>query len=353
MVDFRDRDYTTLQEDIGPLVSVIVPVYNVRPYIAEALDSLVAQTYGRLEILLVDDGSTDGSGEDCDRYASRDARFRVIHQENRGLSAARNTGLDRMTGDIVAFMDPDDAFHPDMVRRLLDPMLREKADIAVCRSYTSPSMGITKRCRLQSRAISKAGRILSREAALSELADGTLGCVVWNKLYIRSLWRALRFPEGHVFEDIDTTYRVIGRVRTCCVVDDVLVFHRLRPGSISQNPTAGMLEDCLRASEHYTAYMQAHSPSIISLAQLTSVKQTHIRLLLWCYGILQRLKVDAVTQARWKRRVMETGHALNIRDCDLLTQVAYVLARHCPKLFGLLIPVYRAVSMALDHIRTK
>ena len=75
MVDFRDRDYTTLQEDIGPLVSVIVPVYNVRPYIAEALDSLVAQTYGRLEILLVDDGSTDGSGEVCDRYASRDARL--------------------------------------------------------------------------------------------------------------------------------------------------------------------------------------------------------------------------------------------------------------------------------------
>ena len=353
MANIEEKDCSTLSEGAGPLVSVIVPVYNVRPYIEEALDSLVAQTYGHLEFLLVDDGSTDGSGEVCERYASRDARFRVFHQENLGLSAARNAGLDRMTGDIVAFLDPDDAFHPDMVRRLLDPMLREKADIAVCRSYTSPSMGITKRCRLQSRAISKAGRILSREAALSELADGTLGRAVWNKLYIRSLWRGLRFPAGHVFEDIDTTYRVIDRVRTCCVVDDALVFHRIRPGSITQRPTVASIEDWLCASNHYTAYMQAHSPSIISRTQMTCVKQTHIRSLLWCYGMLQRLKADAVTQTCWKRRVLEAGHALNIRDCDLLTRVGYVLARHCPKLFGLLIPVYRAVSMALDHIRTK
>jgi len=353
MANIEEKDCSTLSEGAGPLVSVIVPVYNVRPYIEEALDSLVAQTYGHLEFLLVDDGSNDGSGEVCDRYASRDARFRVIHQENRGLSATRNAGLDCMSGDYVAFLDPDDAFHPDMVRRLLDPMLREKADIAVCRSYTSPSMGITKRCRLQSRAISKAGRILSREAALSELADGTLGRVVWNKLYIRSPWRGLRFPAGHVFEDIDTTYRVIDRIRTCCVVDDALVFHRIRPGSITQRPTVASIEDWLRASEHYMAYMQAHSPSIISQAELAHIKQTEFKSLLWCYGVLQRLEADTVTQACWKRRVLEAGHALNIRDCDLLTRVAYVLARRCPKLFGLIIPGYRAVRMALDHIRTK
>lgn len=84
MANIEKKDCSTLSEGAGPLVSVIVPVYNVRPYIEEALDSLVAQTYGHLEFLLVDDGSNDGSGEVCDRYASRDARFRVIHQENMG-----------------------------------------------------------------------------------------------------------------------------------------------------------------------------------------------------------------------------------------------------------------------------
>ena len=353
MLDFEDRDYPTQQEGFEPLVSVIVPVYNVRPYIEEALDSLVAQTYKRLEIILVDDGSTDGSGEECDRYASRDARFRVIHQENRGLSAARNAGLDSMTGDIVAFLDPDDAFHPNMIRRLLETILREKADIAVCGCLDVPSTKILRRGRLKNQKGEKADRILDHRTVLSDLADRTLGRAVWDKLYVRALWHGLRFPVGHVYEDIETTYRVIDRVRTCCVVDDVLVFHRIRPDSISQKPTMASIEDWLRASEHYMAFMQAHSPSIISQAQLVRLRQTNFRSMLCGYGMLQRLYVDAATLTRWRQRVLEEGKALNIRNCDLLTRVAYVLARHCPRLLGLIIPGYRAVKKALYCIPAK
>ena len=298
----------------------------------------------------MDDGSTDGSGEVCDRYASRDARFRVIHQENRGLSAARNTGLDRMTGDIVAFMDPDDAFHPDMVRRLLEPMLREKADIPKFRYHNVYSTGIMKHNHLKNTATMKTHRILSREETLSALADGTLDCTVWDKLYIRTLWRALRFPEGHVFEDIDTTYRVIDRIHACCVVDDVLVFHRIRPGSITQKPTVATIEDWLRASDHHMTYMQAHSPSMISWTELACMKQTDFTSLLWYYGMLQWLKIDAVTHARWKRLVLEAGQAVNIRDCGLRIRVAYVLARHCSRLYGLVYHGYIAVKMTLCHI---
>lgn len=353
MADIGDRDHTTSTEDLSPLVSVIVPVYNVRPYIEEALDSLASQTYGRLEVLLVDDGSTDGSGEVCDRYASQDSRFRVIHQENQGLSAARNAGLDRMTGEFVAFLDPDDAFHPDMIRRLLEAMLREKADIAVCGCRTIPSAGIRKRNRLQGQADSKADRILDYGEALSELADGKLGQAVWNKLYVRALWGDLRFPAGHVFEEIDTTFRVIDRVRVCCVVDDALVFHRVRPGSITKNPTVASVEDWLRASEHSMAYMQAHSPSTISPAQLTRMRQNNFRFLLWFYGMLQRLDADAVTLARWRRRMLEAGQSLNIRDCDLRTRAAYALARRCPKCFGLAVSGHHAVKMALVRILVK
>ena len=94
---------------------MIIPVYNVRPYIEEALDSVIGQTYRKLEIIIIDDGSTDGSGEICDRYAEQDCRIKVYHQENKGLSAARNTGLDASTGSVIAFLDPDDAFAPDMI----------------------------------------------------------------------------------------------------------------------------------------------------------------------------------------------------------------------------------------------
>ena len=96
-----------------PLVSVIVPVHDVLPYLGQALDSVLAQTYRDLEVIVVDDGSTDGSGELCDEYARRDGRLTVIHQENRGLSAARNVGIDRATGDWILFLDSDDWMEPN------------------------------------------------------------------------------------------------------------------------------------------------------------------------------------------------------------------------------------------------
>ncbi len=115
------------------LISIVIPVYNVRPYLAEALDSVIHQTYANLEILLVDDGSTDGSGEICDEYASKDPRIRVIHQENKGLSASRNAGLDRMRGESVAFLAPDDAFDPCFIEKLAAALNREQADLAMCK----------------------------------------------------------------------------------------------------------------------------------------------------------------------------------------------------------------------------
>ena len=105
-----------------PLVSVIIPVYNVAPYLREALDSVIHQTYHSLQILIIDDGSTDGSASICDEYLS-DPRVIVIHQDNRGLSNARNVGLDLMTGEYTAFLDSDDAYHPTFIENLVDIIL--------------------------------------------------------------------------------------------------------------------------------------------------------------------------------------------------------------------------------------
>jgi glycosyltransferase involved in cell wall biosynthesis len=114
-----------------PLISVIVPVYNAEKFLDQCLESIVAQTYPHLEILVVDDGSTDGSGEKCDRWAERDERIRVIHQPNGGHSAARNTALDAMTGELVAMVDSDDVLHPEFAATLLDVMRQTGCDIAV------------------------------------------------------------------------------------------------------------------------------------------------------------------------------------------------------------------------------
>ena len=114
------------------LVSVIIPVYNVESYLEEALDSVLNQSYDNLEIIIIDDGSTDSSGQICDNYEKKDERVYVIHQEHRGLSAARNTGLDIMTGEAVAFLDSDDAFNQDFIKVLADIMEKENVDVVVC-----------------------------------------------------------------------------------------------------------------------------------------------------------------------------------------------------------------------------
>ena len=111
-------------------VSVIVPVYNVRDYLEECINSIVSQTYKKLEIILIDDGSTDGSSDICDKYAVEDRRIKVIHKENGGLSDARNCGLDNMTGDFVLFVDGDDAIKKDMIEVLIGLIYQSESDIA-------------------------------------------------------------------------------------------------------------------------------------------------------------------------------------------------------------------------------
>ena len=113
------------------LVSVIVPVYNVLPYLRESLDSVINQTYKDLEIIIVDDGSTDGSDAVCEEYA-KDSRVKVIHQKNHGLSAARNVGLDIARGDYIAFLDSDDVYLPDMIQTMVEGIQKSQADVVVC-----------------------------------------------------------------------------------------------------------------------------------------------------------------------------------------------------------------------------
>ena len=117
---------------MAPLISVIIPVYNVEKYLRRCLDSVVAQTYRNLEIICVDDGSVDESGKICDQYAVRDARIKVIHQENQGLSAARNRGLDAAEGAYIAFVDSDDYILEDMYKKMLDKLLNYNVDLCVC-----------------------------------------------------------------------------------------------------------------------------------------------------------------------------------------------------------------------------
>lgn len=183
---------------MNPRISVIVPVYNVAPYLRRCVDSILQQTYSNLEIFLIDDGSTDESGAICDELCTNDARIVVIHQKNGGLSAARNTGLDHATGEWIAFLDSDDWIEPQMYEVLEKIAEKHDADIASCLS----------------RNVSVDGRVPPVKDTLDELVldlDGMIGGLlsqkavrfeVWNKLFRRSTIGDLRFKLRQVSEDV-------------------------------------------------------------------------------------------------------------------------------------------------------
>ena len=179
------------------LISVIVPVYNVESYIAECIESIQNQTYMNLEIILVNDGSTDASGDICDQYAAYDERIKVIHQENGGLSAARNTGIEAANGDYISFVDSDDYIRLTLFEDMLQLLKEYDLDIIEFTAFRDKSGDIIEGCN------DGHLEIYSKEDAL-RLAMHDCFVAAWSKLYKRSAIGDVRFPVGRKFEDTAT-----------------------------------------------------------------------------------------------------------------------------------------------------
>lgn len=215
---------------MNDLVSVVVPVYRVEDYLHKCVDSLLAQTHPNLEVILVDDGSPDRSGQICDEYAAQDARVRVIHQPNSGPgpSSARNAGMRIARGDYLAFVDSDDWVHEEYVATLLRLVHDHDADLAFC-------------LFMWARGDDDGGhhpaaevRNYSGREALALFAGplATAIAVAWGKLYRRSLFDGISYPDGKTHEDDYTTHLLLGRAARVAMTTAPLYFYRLRAGSI-------------------------------------------------------------------------------------------------------------------------
>ncbi|MDR3348937.1 MAG: glycosyltransferase [Acidaminococcales bacterium] len=182
------------------LISVIVPVYKVQQYIRKCIDSVVGQSYQNLEIILVDDGSPDDCGRICDEYAQKDARVKVIHQANRGLSGARNAGLAVAQGDYVAFVDPDDYILKDMYADLLRLALKHGAAVVVSDFYET-TKSASKRVCLKNNSAEFLNKLAIEDVRRLTLLDRLPHCV-WNRLYAANIAKNMRFPDIYGVEDM-------------------------------------------------------------------------------------------------------------------------------------------------------
>lgn len=260
-------------------ISVIVPVYNVEHFLLRCVDSILSQRDVDLEVILVDDGSRDGSGEICDGYAARDSRVQVIHKANGGLSSARNAGIEAATGEYLAFVDSDDWIEADSYIHMLSLMKKYNARIVCAGRYDvegatgKKTLGLCPQKEECISAEEMAGRIFLWDGCDSSACD---------KLYHRSLFQNFRFPQGMVSEDVATTYRIILQTDRVVMCDKPVYNYYHRHNSISTNMVIS--ETTFHFSQHTQqiySYIREHHPNIAPQACYLRIRSlAHILLLL-------------------------------------------------------------------------
>ena len=248
---------------MNELISVIVPIYNVAPYLEECCEAIANQTYKNIEIILIDDGSTDASGKICDEFAKKDSRARVIHKKNGGLSSSRNVGIDKARGELLSFIDSDDFPRTTMLEKLYECLLRNNADVACC-DFSSRKEIIPRE--------DKEEIFLQGEAISRLLDDYGYKCYAWNKLYRKSLFNNIKYPEGEFFEDIKTTFNIFSNAKKICYLQNDLYYYRIRQESITNRAYSDKNIDQIKAID----YVKTHALNILNDVQFARLSAGYI-----------------------------------------------------------------------------
>jgi glycosyltransferase involved in cell wall biosynthesis len=264
---------------MSELISIVVPVYNVEQYLQKCIDSIINQSYINLEIILVDDGSTDRSGSICDDYQNIDERILTIHKQNGGLSDARNKGLEIASGELIAFVDSDDWLPNNHIQILYDALKNNNAQLAIGkRCIVHKHIHNQRQSRKTSEVI-----LLNAEETLCRIFHYKLLTTAWGKLYRTSLFDNIKFPVGKWFEDLDTIYRIIVKCKIIAICD-ALYYYRVRPGSQQHSTFSERRLDEIEISVNLNNYIEENFPSLA-----VAVKS---QLISSCFHVLRYLPID-------------------------------------------------------------
>ncbi|WP_416174296.1 MAG: Glycosyltransferase involved in cell wall biogenesis [Bifidobacterium crudilactis] len=268
------RSTTSTDSRHRQIVSIIVPVYNAQKYLRYCLDSIVGQTYRHLQIILVDDGSTDASGSICDEYARTDGRIEVLHRRNGGIAAAQNTGLDAVAGEYIAFCDNDDIMHARNIEHLLNALMSAKADMAKGRWC---QIGVS--ALSDAEALRDAGELSGGLSVIDDPLNAyeSVFCkslrilggkrvearyfneANWCRLYRRTIWDGLRFTEGHFAQDIRIAGPLYSRMDSVVDVNEVLYYWLQEPQSVTHSQrTSQFWRDNLYAAAENFMFARNH-----------------------------------------------------------------------------------------------
>ncbi|WP_433586469.1 glycosyltransferase family 2 protein [Microbacterium hydrocarbonoxydans] len=287
-------------------VSVIVPVYNAVAHLGACVASILSQTHRELDVILVDDGSTDGSSALCDQLASSDGRVRVIHQSNAGIGAAQNAGLDIAVGDFITFCDNDDLMSPHLVQRMLEILLDADADMSCCRwwnvgasvatqaleRHRNDSPGTTVVFDNPGRSYQNVFSVALRRLKRQELHY--FSEANWGKLYRATVFDGIRFPTGRFAQDVAVAMDLYLGMRRVASCSDRLYFWLQRGDSVSHS---------LRSASYYSDIVHAHATSF-----RTSLS----------HGILPARAYYGLTALNFEKRAVQTPEDAERYRCDRL-----------------------------------
>lgn len=254
------------------LVSVIIPVYNTEKYLRKCVDSVLNQTYRDLEVWLIDDGSTDNSGNLCDQYAQTDTRVRVFHKENAGQGVARNIALDKCTGEYIAFVDSDDWIESNFVENLVFEIEKANADICICGycAYTGIRAAKVKHTRC---VLDNTYEIMKRTVSSTDITT-----MSWDKLYRRHLLDTIRYPAVRANEDAYFIYDVLQLCKRAVIIEDCLYNQLIRPGSTERSNFSEKNYALIGAAEKLMSIVKNSYPDLYSYVQFKAANIMYILL---------------------------------------------------------------------------
>ena len=284
-----------------PLISVIVPVYKVEQYLGRCVESILAQTYQNTEILLVDDGSPDRCPQICEEYAKAYPKIRVFHQENKGLSGARNTGIDHAGGEYLAFIDSDDVWSPCFLESLYKALTENDADISQCRWEYMHGDSIIEPYDSGAERTCFTGREM---LANLYIQTGAYFVVAWNKLYKKELFREIRYPQGRIHEDEATTYKLFDLAEKCVFVDNALYGYYVGCGgtSITRNGFSLKKLDWRQANKERVQYFMEKDYRELVVPAIKACNDGSIDLYFKCRDFCPEAKAEMLEIRQGVRR---------------------------------------------------
>lgn len=323
---------------MNKLISVIIPVYNVKNYLERCVNSILSQSYKKLEIILVDDGSTDGSGKLCDEIAKKDLRIVVLHKNNGGLSEARNYGIERAKGEYISFVDSDDWIAPTMIEDLYNSILKYGVKLAICETtYAYECYNYSPRTTGDAFLLDK----LSAYKLL--LKNRRFRTNAWNKLYLADIWSKLRFPKGKKYEDVYIMHEVYDMCDNIAYVDKALYYYFQRSDSIVHVPDISadydLLEGTLLRSEYLKKYKE--------LEVLCNAAVVSAALSLYKNCGLHHVKLSSEDYLKLNTEINAHMCNIKIRDLSPRLSIDYILYCISPNFMMRIEPLLETIYIRL------